>query len=157
MLFLYPKSTSKSNLKCLQVNSIKSYKLGKLLRRALQQAKFLGKVFGSFSNENCSSYIRAQQHSRATLLLCFKKIQVLLFLYSREEKEGVVHRSVCGDQRTETEKHVSRNLSLFIEENKQQQKRCALKIRIKLRIYDHRMNRPVLKPKGLPFMDGGSI
>ena len=45
-----------------------------------------------------------KQHSRATLLPFFKKIQVLLFLYSREEKEGVVHRAVSGDSRTETEK-----------------------------------------------------
>ena len=54
-----------------------------------------------------------QQHSRATLLPFFKKIQVLLFLYSREEKEGVVHRAVSGDSRTETEKSTRHETFLF--------------------------------------------
>ena len=60
-----------------------------------------------------ASYIRMQQHSRATLLPFFKKIQVLLFLYSREEKEGVVHRAVSGDSRTETEKSRRHETFLF--------------------------------------------
>ena len=54
-----------------------------------------------------------QQHSGATLLPFFKKIQVLLFLYSREEKEGVVHRAVSGDSRTETEKSTCHETFLF--------------------------------------------
>ena len=57
--------------------------------------------------------MRAQRVPCATHFAFSKKIQVLLFLYSREEKEGVVHRAVSGDSRTETEKSRCHQTFLF--------------------------------------------
>ena len=68
----------------------------------------------------------SQEHSRATLLPLFKKIQVLLFLYSREEKEGVVHRAVSGDSRTETEKSTCLEAFLFSLKKTNNSKNIAL-------------------------------
>ena len=72
------------------------------------------------------AYHLAQQHSRATLLPSFKKIQDLLFLDRTEGEEGVVLCVVSGDPRTEKEKSMCHETFLFSLKKTNKGKNVAL-------------------------------